>query len=203
MNELSRRSKIIIAFVVMIVGGGVLTYVSSISRGVSPAFVEARMQGALIAQGIVSSSQSSTVALEEINRLDRQGDYGSALELTNRLIDQNKEIKDKAIALSHELETMTRSLDSISSEDARTAALNSITNRLAMITRLIQYSDSLGKLLETLKLRFSGEAYGDNRTIRALLDEINTEVNAINNFDHQAQQAIVQFDTIINKDNGR
>jgi len=198
MNDLSRRSKIVIAFVVMVVGGGILTYVASVSRGVSPAFIEARMQGALIAQGIVDISQKSAVSLEEINRLDRAGSYPQALELTNKLIDQNKEIKLKALALAKELETMTKSLESISSVEARDAALRSISNRLAMINKLIEYSDSLEKLLETLKLRFSGVNYGQTSTVRALLAEINGAVTAINNFDREAREAIERFDSIVN-----
>jgi vacuolar-type H+-ATPase subunit I/STV1 len=199
MNQLSRRTKILIAFFVMVVGGGALTYMASVSRGVSPAFIEARMQGALIAQGIVDLSQKSTNSLEEINKLDREGSYPKALEATNQLIAQNKEIKEKAIALSKELETMTKALDSIKSEEARDAALRSISSRLAMISRLIQYSDSLAQLLETLKLRFSGVAYGKTSAIKTLIGQINGEVSAINNFDREARTAMDQFDTIINK----
>ena len=201
MTELSRRTKIFIAFVVMLVGGGVLTYIASTSRGVSPAFLESRMQGALIAQTIVSLSQKSTNSLEEINKLDREGSYTKALTMTNQLITQNKEIKDQAIALSKELESMTKALDSIDSEVARALALQSISSRLAMISRLIQYSDILAQLLETLKLRFSGTSYGQTRKIQTLIEQINTEVNAINNFDREARKAMDQFDALINTGN--
>ncbi|MEK7093711.1 MAG: hypothetical protein AAB903_00005 [Patescibacteria group bacterium] len=198
MNELSRRSKLIIAFIVMVVGGGILTYVASVSPGVSTAFIEARMQGALISQGIVQISQKSPTALEEISKLDRAGNYAKALELTNQMIAENKEIKIKALSLAKELETMTKSLESISSDEARDAALRSISNRLAMISRLIQYSDSLEKLLETLKLRFSGVSYGQTTAIRILLTEINESVTAINSFDREAREAINEFDSIVN-----
>ncbi|MEK7187752.1 MAG: hypothetical protein AAB691_02820 [Patescibacteria group bacterium] len=196
MDQLSRRSKVVIAFVVMVIGGGVLTYLMGASRGVSPAFTEARMQGALIAQGIVDISTKSTASLEEINKLDRAGKYAEALTLTNQLIEKNKEIKERAIALSKELEAMTKALESIESEQARDLALRSISSRLAMISRLIQYSDSTAKLLETLKLRFSGGSYGQTTNIKALIEEINAQVNAINNFDREARDSINQFDTI-------
>lgn len=197
MNELSHRTKIIIAFFVMVVGGSILTYLASFSGGVSASFIEARMQGALISQSIVDLSKKSASSLEEINRLDRSGSYGKALEMTNQLIAQNREIKEKALALSRELETMTKSLDSISPESARTEALQSITSRLAMITRLVSYSDSLAQLLETLKLRFSGVSYGQTQAINKLIAQINSEVVAINNFDQEAQKAMNNFDAII------
>lgn len=197
MNELSHRTKIIIAFFVMVVGGGILTYLASVSGGVSSSFIEARMQGALISQSIVELSKESASSLEEINKLDRSGSYGKALEMTNQLIAQNREIKEKALALSRELETMTKSLDSISPESARTEALQAISSRLAMITRLVSYSDSLAQLLETLKLRFSGISYGQTQAINKLIAQINSEVVAINNFDQEAQKAMNNFDAIV------
>lgn len=197
MMHLSHRTKIIIAFVVILVGGIILTYLASVSSGVSSSFLEARMQGALIAQSIVDLSQNSSHSLEEINKLEKQGNYKDALKMTEELITQNKEVKEKALALSKEIETMTKSLETVSSEEARTAALESISNRLAMIARLISYSDSLAELLETLKNRFSGVSYGQTQKINQLVEQINAEVVSINSFDKNAQEAMDKFDAII------
>ena len=53
-------------------------------------------------------------------------------------------------------------------------------------------------LLVTLQGHFTGASIkpGDVQTI---VDQINTDVNAINNFNSQAQQSMAQFDALTNK----
>jgi hypothetical protein len=107
-------------------------------------------------------------------------------------------LHDQAVSLSDQIEAMAKSLPDISSTDARQAALNAISSRLALVSELINYSSDLENLLVTLQGHFTGATIqaGDVQTI---VDQINTDVNAINNFNSQAQQAMVQFDTLTNK----
>ena len=59
----------------------------------------------------------------------------------------------------------------------------------------MNYSSDLGKLLTTLQGHFTGTLIkrGD---VQTLVNQINTDVNAINNFNNQATQAMVKFDSI-------
>ena len=78
------------------------------------------------------------------------------------------------------------------------AALESISNRLALINQLINYSGDLGALLDVLRSRFTGTG-GTNAQVTTLVNQINTDVNAINNFNNQATQAMVKFDSVTAK----
>jgi hypothetical protein len=93
---------------------------------------------------------------------------------------------------------MAKSLPEISSPEAQQAALDAISSRLALVSELINYSGDLENLLVTLQGHFTGASIkpGDVQTI---VDQINTDVNAINNFNSQAQQSMVQFDTLTSK----
>jgi hypothetical protein len=198
MLNLSRPAKIFAVFLVLIAAGIVTAWFSSRESGVPKGFTDARQQGALIAQNIVDLSNQSTNDLTQVNALDKSGDYTDALVITTNIITKNQNLHDQAVSLSDQIETMAKSLPDISSDEARQDALNAISSRLALVTELINYSGDLEKLLVTLQGHFTGASIkpGDVQTI---VDQINTDVNAINNFNSQAQQSMVKFDAITSK----
>ncbi len=199
MPRISRRAKWVIAFVAVIaVGYGFVLFWRSRNQ-VPQAFTDARTQGAIIAQNIVNLSNQSTADLEKVNQYDAQGDYANALNLTANIVAQSEQLRNQAVQLSNQVQEMTTSLSSINSFDARQAALESISSRLALINQLINYSGDLGSLLDTLRARFSGGAAATNVKVQALVNQINTDVNAINNFNAQANQAMDQFDKLVGK----
>ena len=118
--------------------------------------------------------------------------------LTTNIINKNQSLHDQAVSLSNQIEAMAKSLPDISLSDARQAALDAISSRLALVSELINYSGDLEHLLVTLQGHFTGAKItpGDVQTI---VTQINTDVNAINNFNSQAQQSMVQFDTLTSK----
>ena len=93
---------------------------------------------------------------------------------------------------------MTKSLSGIRSLEARQALLDSITSRLTLASRLISYSGYLGQLLDVLRNHFDGISF-KNGDVNHIVDQINSEVSAINNFNAQATQAMEKFDKIIQK----
>ena len=198
MDRISRRTKALVAFIILVAGGFAITVVWGSRNQVPEAFTDARLQGALISQTIVGISNSSTQELAEINALDRSGDYAQALSLTTDLVNQSQQLRDQGVKLSNQVGTMTQSLSSINSFYAQQAALESISSRLALINQLITYSNDLDRLLAVLQARFSG-TYEPAGTVQGIVDQINTDVNAINNFNTQAEQAMDQFDKIVNK----
>lgn len=159
-------------------------------------FIDARIQGATISQSIVNLSNQSAADLESINKLDDANNFSQAMELTVKVIQQSKDIRSQAVELSNQVSKMTQALSGIDSFEARQAALEAISSRLAMISRLINYSDYLNQLLNTLQARFSGQP-GDHR-VTAIIIQINGEATAINSFNNQATQAMNRFDRIVN-----
>ena len=194
----SRRTKVVVIFAAIVILGYLIVWLTQGKGGVPQDFVEARMQGAIIAQNIVNLSNQSTAALEQVNTLDQKQDYANALTLTTSLVAQSQEIRDQAVELSAQVGQMTKALSEISDFNARQAALESISNRLALINQLINYSADLEKLLDMLRNRFTGRG-GTNVEVQALVNQINTDVNAINNFNSQAGQAMDRFDAIVGK----
>ena len=194
---MSRKIKIFLALVVIVVAGYVAGGRLGFSaNGVPVEFKDARGQGAIVAQDIVNVSNGLSGELEVINKLDEQGNHTEALMKTVELLRRTQEVKAKALDLSGELEKMTGGLASIKSAEARQAALESITNRLALIGRLLSYSDYLAQLTNSLRVRFSGGSVQENH-IKNLIAQINAEVTAINNFNKQAGQAMDRFDAIV------
>lgn len=197
MVHVSRPVKVSAALLALIIGGYSLARLGMGSGSVSTQFTDARMQGALIAQDIVNLSNEMGTGLEQVHALDASHNFTEALNVTQGLVEKSREVRKKAVELSAQLEQQTTALESIASDDARAAALESITDRLALITRLINYSDSLADLLDALQARFTGAAAWQNSQVTELIQKINSEVTAINHFNRQASQAMDRFDAII------
>ncbi len=195
-----RSKSIKIVLSIILLGGGSYAAVRfwKLSAGIPKEFVDSRLQGALIAQNIVNLSNQSVFDLGKINEFDSSKKFDDALKLTEDVLKQSQEIRDQAVELSREIERMIKSLSSIDSLDARQAALESITNRLALISRLINYSGYLGQLLDVLRNRFAGSAV-KGQQVTQLVDQINSEVRAVNNFNSQAGQAMDRFDKIVSQ----
>ncbi len=195
--KISYKLKLLFAFVVIIAGGFLLSRLAHTSNDIPSEFTEARMQGALIAQNIVDLTNQMSKDLEQVNSYDSEKKYTEALELTTDLLIRSQRVREQAVGLSDELRKMTSALSSIESQDARSAALESIASRLALMSRLINYSDYLAQLLTALQTKFSGAYTGDNQ-VASLIYQINAEVLAINNSNRQAMTAMERFDAIIN-----
>ena len=194
MHFFSKKILLFSLFLAIVIGGYFGTRIFGGFASVPQGFVDARLQGATISQSIVMLSNQTVHDLEKINELDRAGKYRQALEATKNLVVKSQEIRDQAVALSNEVQKMTVALSDIKSFEARQAALEAISDRLALISRLINYSAAMGNLLETLQARFSG--IRTTGRVGEIIAQMNGEVTAINAFDRQASQAMEKFDAL-------
>jgi len=190
----SSRYTIALIFLLVVGVGYAAARLINGASGVPAEFSAARLQGALIAQNIVNLSSQTFQDLEKINKLDSQGRLREALDATDQMVVQSQKIREEAVALSGEIEKMTRSLPQVQPFAARQAALESITNRLALISRLINYSAYLNQLSDVLRARFSGAS--GKQDVSKLIEQINGEVKAINAFDKEAVAAMERFESL-------
>ena len=199
MSWFPRRLKLFL-FMLVIVSGGYLAFhfVSSFGREIPPELSEARLQGAIVSQQIVDLSNRAAADLERINVLHRDQNFEDALDLTLGVVKQSQEVRDQAVQLSSELERMTRALSAVNSFAARQAALEAISDRLALINRIINYTSYLSQVLELLRSRFEGNTIGLGR-VQILIDQINVEIKEINALNSQASEAMRRFDDIMGR----
>lgn len=191
----SKPLKVFLAFFILVVGGYLLSRYSS--ADVPENFKEARVRGAMVAQDIVNISNSLSVELEKVSELNRERKFVDALNLTTELIKKNQEVRSKAVQLSAELEVMTSALSNIDSFEAKQAALESISNRLSLIARLVNYSDYLANLLDVLRSKFTNSPIYSPYDVPSWINKINDEVRAINDFNKKASEAMEKFDRIV------
>lgn len=188
--------KIVIIIIFFVAGGYALSHFN-FAQQLPAEFTQARLQGALISQNIVNLSNQLLENLNKVSNLEKEANYLEALNLTTQTLKQSQEIRNEAVKLAQELEKMTVALSGIRSAQAKQVALESISNRLALINRLINYSDYLSQLLEILRNRFFLGTSSENRQIDDLIAKINDEVKAINNFNAEAAAAMEKFDKLI------
>lgn len=193
---MSRKNKFYIGFVVIVIAGyAAYKIILASAFGTPKDFAEARERGALISQDIVNLSNDLSSNLKEINRLDKEGNLTEALQKTTELAAKSIEIRSRAVELSGELERMTSSIAKIKKEDAKQAVLESVSNRLALISRLINYSDYVYQLLSVLRERFTNQ-YVESGKVDSLITKINDEVQSVNAFNQSAISAMEKFDKL-------
>ena len=193
---MSRKNKFYIGFVIIMIAGYV-TYkvILAATFGTPKDFSDARERGSLISQDIVSLSNDLNSRLKEINELDKKGSLTEALQKTTELATKSAEIRGRAVELSAEMERMTSSISKIRKEESKQAVLDSVSNRLALISRLINYSDYVYQLLAVLRDRFTNQ-YVESGKVGSLISKINDEVQAINDFNQSAISAMEKFDKL-------
>jgi len=196
MKVMSRRNIIIGAFLVIVAGAFFVERANLFSNAPPADFTQSRLQGAIISQMIIDLSNQSSGDLAKVDELNQKGQYADALNLTTEIKQRSADIRDRAVDLSNQVGIMTKSLSDISSFEARQAALESISSRLALLNRLISYSADIDQLSATLADRFNGKYVPANQ-ISAMIDNVNAEVRAINNFNAQAGQSMDRFDKIV------
>lgn len=192
---MAKRNKLYIAFAAILVGGYVVFRIVAAATATPKDFEEARMKGGQIAQDIVSISGELKTELAKINELDKQGSYTEALTRVTEVANRTQDIRAKAVELSGELQIMTSALPKIGKAEAKQAVLDSVSSRLALLSRLINYSDYVYQLLSVLRDKFSGIWHKPGQ-VAELVDNINAEVNSINAFNQSAIAAMARFDKL-------
>lgn len=188
-------AKIAVSVGAVLLAGFLISWFRLSSADVPGIFQEGRMQGAIIADSIVGLSNDISADLSKVNQLDLDGNPREALNLTTAIRLKVIDLRLEANSLSEEVKKMISGLNDISSPEVKQAALEAITNRLAIISRLISYSEYLDQLSEVLTHHFRGTP--DNRQVSTIIAQINAEVTAINNFNRQAAEAMERFDTAL------
>ena len=196
MKRTTRRTFWTVAIVLVAVGGyfAYRYYDASASR-LPAAFSDARSKGGVISEDIVRLSEELKGDIVRANDLDKQRKYQEASEVTAIASMKVGEIRTRALELTRELERMAGSLNSISKSDARQVARESIENRLELVKHLITYSEKATEFLVALEDHFGGAKNED--LIQQLIYDINLEVEAINEFNRKASEAMQRFDDLM------
>ncbi len=190
-ERFSRVWKIAAGLLLVLVVGFLVSRLRLSSGGTTQAFLNARSQGALISDSIVDLSNQISKDLARVNEYDTHGQPREALDLTLELRAKVQDVKSEATQLSEQLKDMVAGLDQIKDPEARQAALDAITSRMALISRLMSYGQYLDQLIEALSSHFTGNP---DQNVQFIISQINAEVTAVNNFNRQAHQAMERFD---------
>ncbi len=176
---------------------GYLVVLKLAEKSVPPEFSEARINGARLAEEIVATSAYSSQNLEKISRYDAQGDFSEALILISQEVVKNRDVREKAIQLSSELEHMAVLIPDIKPAAAREIATEALTSEIALVSHLISYNDLFSRLFELLRDKFEGRRSGNpDGEVTSFIIKINEEARAINDFNSKSSTALAEFDKI-------
>ncbi len=192
------KTRLLIIATIALIGLGIYILVAAITpeKFVPKEFSEARIKGAQLAVEIVALATQSLNSLQEIAGYDEQGNAPEALILISREVIKNKETSQRAINLSGQLEKMARLLEEIEPARARILATEAVSSEVALVSRLLNYNDLLRQLFETLRDKLEGKTANPDGKVRELVDRINKEAQAINDFDRRFNQSLAEFDKI-------
>lgn len=157
-------------------------------------FMRARQQASVTAQDIVGMSKESSQHIAEIAALNNAQNYSAALRLTENEIERNRQIRDKAIELSAQLQTMTIGVSNIQPKSSGELALEAVSTEVTLIGHLLIYTDYLNQLLQTIRDRIADNASGSSERIPMLLQKINDEVIVVNALNDKFNEKMGEFD---------
>ena len=184
--------------VVCTIGGFIAFIFSPLSRAQIPSsFVDSRQAASGYASSIVGDLSSVSGDIAQLQALYRaRGSSAAALDVIVAATTKHQDARDKSILLATELEKMARAIPDIHPDGAGQTALVAISSETALIGRLIsQYNESLGLLLVSLRDHFSGSKYEDAAKLNAMIDDINSETQSINQLNDQFVQLMQKFDS--------
>jgi hypothetical protein len=194
---MARSLKIGAAAGAALIGGYFIVKLLTGGSYVPVEFSEARIQGAALAGEILALSSETLSSLPVIASLDEAGKKSEALALISKEIMRSNEVRAKAVALSSQLEQMARTIDGIKPAKAREVATEAVSSEVALVSRLITYNDLLVQLFQTLRDKFENPNADTDGKVQPLIDEINVEAKAINDFNGKFNQSLEEFDTLV------
>lgn len=171
-------------------------FVSPAAKNVPAEFSEARINGARTAEKIVAASAYSLQILAKIAEHDRAGNATDALTLVSKELIKAEEIRGEALFLASRLERMARLLSEIQPTRARVLATEAVSSEVALVSRLLSYNEYLTELFETLRAKFQNRLTNTDGKVGELVQKINEEGKAINEFDRKFNQSLAEFDKI-------
>lgn len=157
-------------------------------------FMQARQEASLVAQDIVGMSKESATHISQISALNNERKYPEALELVKQEIERNRQIRDKAIALSGHLETMTENVSGIEPKVSAETALEAVSTEVTLIGHLLTYNDYLNQLLIAIKGQITGDGDVSAETIANLVKKINDESIVVNVMNEKFNDKMTEFD---------
>lgn len=190
------RRLIIFVIALLVIAGGYFAYrfYAASQRSVPQEFSEARSQVALISERIVASSNDIAASVAKLS--STTSTPAQASSTLGEILAKVAEVHSQAIELSVTLGTMTRAVQGIHSVEAQQAAVQAISRRLALVGRLINYTDDVNQLALAIRLRLeSGIQKKDD--IANLIRQINSGIAAANDLSRQADEAMAKFDSIL------
>jgi methyl-accepting chemotaxis protein len=190
------RRLLIFVVAIVVVAGGYLGYrfYAALERSVPPGFSEARSRGAAISEQVILSSNDIAALVARLSSpTSTPAAVSSTLgEITARVT----EVRGQAIELTGTLEAMTKSVQDIRLEEARQVALQAVSYRLILVSRLVTYTDEVRRLVVAMRLRLENGTQ-NSKEISKLIKEINAEVAAVNKVSRLADESMAEFDRLL------
>lgn len=157
-------------------------------------FMRARGEASVVAQDIVGMSKESARHIGDISALNNEKKYPEALVLVQQEIERNRQIRDKAIALSGHLQTMTLNVSAIEPKVSAETALEAVSTEVILIGHLLTYNDYLNQLLVAIKGRIMGDESVSSEDIADLVKKINDESIVVNVMNDKFNERMTKFD---------
>ncbi|MFA6136330.1 MAG: hypothetical protein WC705_03175 [Candidatus Paceibacterota bacterium] len=194
-SRISKRTKWVIATIILIFVVAFLMFVfSPLSKAsIPPAFSQARQEGSIYAKEIAVATNEIAVNLNGIGELKDRNEKSKIFDLVIAQIQKNNQTKEKALLLTEQLRKMTSALPDVTPEKAGQVALEALTSETVLVQKLINYSDLLNQLLNSIKDKL---ASGDNNydSVNKIIDNINKETSEINKLNEEFSQKMDKFD---------
>lgn len=156
-------------------------------------FLETRIQTIGAVNNLTQLMNNSLANFEKVNTFIGNKNFVEARDFIKFEFSQRAERQNAAVLLATHLEKMAQAATQIDSSGARSDAVEAITSGIAMVSRMVSYSNNLELLFNELQRQTAGGA-PNNGMLAKLSGDLNADAAAINELGENFNEAFNRLD---------
>jgi len=196
MNKTTLERLALILVPILVIVGLFIYFFSSMQTNVVPAdFTAARQKAAAVSQDIVTLTGETGQKISQANLIQNGGNVNELLSLINGAKTTNATAYQKAFDLSHTLQQMAESLNTVQ-QPRQQLGYEAVALELSLVSEFISYTGTLNDFLNNLSNAVLDKNPVSRKMAEDSLKSVNQKADLINTLNKNFQDKMTAFDQV-------
>jgi len=196
MNKTTLERLALILVPILVIVGLFIYFFSSMQTNAVPAdFTAARQKAAAVSQDIVTLTGETGQKISQANLIQNGGNVNELLSLINGAKTTNATAYQKAFDLSHTLQQMAESLNTVQ-QPRQQLGYEAVALELSLVSEFISYTGTLNDFLNNLSNAVLDKNPVSRKMAEDSLKSVNQKADLINTLNKNFQDKMTAFDQV-------
>jgi len=189
------RQLVIMLLVGLLTAGIIFTFefLGSTDKDLPKNFPDVYQKATTQNKEVVELANSVNKKIEQINKMDLEGNSEQSLELIEEAREENQKAKNKAEDLSDTLEGLNAMLDKSGEAEKLEVAREALAIEEKLVEEFLNYTNSLSNFLTAVEDAINSNSFNDRISVDRKLDQVNKHKNKINSLNQKLVSKIQEF----------